>query len=312
MLFVCISGVFAQTPNYPVKPIKIISPYVPGGGNDTLARILSDRLAERFGIRVLVENRPGANTIVGTEYVVNQPADGYTLILLPNSFATNAGFYPKLPYDPLADFSPIAQIAQSPQLLVAHPSFPAKSAADLVRLAKGNREPIIFGSSGNGSMGHLAGMLFSDMTGSRLAHVGYKGASQAMTEVSGGHIPLVMTSILAALPHTKSGRLRIIGLTSAKRSDALPDIPTISEAGVRGYEAVLWYGMLARANTPETIVKRINSELGVVLKNNQVTQLLTAQAVEPHHSSSEQFSALIKGELQKWSKLIRKSGVQLE
>ena len=312
MLFVCISGVFAQTQNYPVKPIKIISPYVPGGGNDTLARILSDRLAERFGIRVLVENRPGANTIVGTEYVVNQPADGYTLILLPNSFATNAGFYPKLPYDPLADFSPIAQIAQSPQLLVAHPSFPAKSAADLVRLAKGTREPIIFGSSGNGSMGHLAGMLFSDMTGSRLAHVGYKGASQAMTEVSGGHIPLVMTSILAALPHTKSGRLRILGLTSAKRSDALPDIPTISEAGVRGYEAVLWYGMLARANTPEPIVKRINSELGVVLKNNQVTQLLSAHAVEPHHSSPEQFSALIKGELQKWSKLIRKSGVQLE
>lgn len=303
-------GAYAQ--QYPTRPVRFISPYPPGGGNDTLSRILADKLGELLGQRIIVENRPGANTIVGTELVAKSQPDGYTLILLPNSFATNPSFYPKLPYDTARDFAPVGQIAQSPQMLVAHPSVPARTLKELLALAKAKPGQLSYGTSGNGSTGHLATVLLSMMTGVELVHVPYKGTAPAVNDLLGGHIPLMTSSMLATLPHVRAGRLRIIALTTARRSKAIPEVPTIAESGVPGYEATLWYGMLAPARTPDAIIKRVNSELATVLKHPEVVEKLSTQAVEPHHTSPDQFAALIRTELAKWSKVISASGVKAD
>jgi tripartite-type tricarboxylate transporter receptor subunit TctC len=297
---------------YPARAIRIISPYPAGGGNDTLLRILGEKLGEQFGQRIIVDNRPGANTIVGTEILVKAPPDGYTFILVPNSFATNPSFYPKLPYDTMKDVTPVGQIAQSPQMIVAHPSVPVRTLKALLALAKAKPGELSYGTSGNGSTGHLAGTLLSMMTGVQLTHVAYKGTAPAVNELVGGHIPLMVSSMISTLPHVRAGKLKIIALTTAKRSQAIPEVPTIAESGVPGYDATLWYGILAPARTPEPIVKRMNAELGATLKDAGIVEKLSTQAVEPHHTSPEQFTALIRNELAKWSKLIRASGVKAD
>jgi tripartite-type tricarboxylate transporter receptor subunit TctC len=301
----------AAAQQYPSKPIRYISPYPAGGGNDTLLRILADKVGEQMGERIIVENRPGANTIIGTEFLVKSPPDGYTFLLIPNTFATNPAFYPKLPYDSTRDVTPIAQVALSPQMIVSHPSFPARTVKELVALAKARPTELTYGSSGHGSIGHLAGLLFSMMTGAQLTHVPYKGTAPAVNELVGGHIPLMFSSMISTLPLVRNGKLKIIALTTAKRSKALPNVPTIAES-VPGYDATLWYGILAPAHTPEAIVKRMNAELGTALRNPGVVEKLSAQAVEPHHTSPEQFAALIRSELGKWEKVIRTSGVKAQ
>jgi tripartite-type tricarboxylate transporter receptor subunit TctC len=295
---------------YPSKPIRFISPYPAGGGNDTLSRIIGDKLGEQVGQRVIVDNRPGANTIVGTELLVKSAPDGYTFILLPNSFATNPSFYPKLPYDTMKDVAPVAQVAQSPQMIVAHPSVPAKTLKELLALAKATPGTLSYGTSGNGSVGHLAGALLTMMTGVKFTHIAYKGTAPALQDLIGGHIPLNFSSMIATLPHVRSGKLKIIAITTAKRAKAIPDVPTFAESGVPGYEATLWYGILAPARTPEPIVKRMNAELATVLKNPDVIEKLSSQAVEPYHTSPEQFAALIRAEFAKWSKVISTSGMK--
>ena len=300
----------ALAQQYPVKPIRYISPYPAGGGNDTLLRILADKVGEQIGQRIIVDNRPGANTIVGTELMVKSPPDGYTFLLIPNTFATNPAFYPKLPYDTAKDVAPVAQVAQSPQMIVAHPSFPAKTLKELLAMARAKPGALTYGTSGNGSIGHLAGLLLTSMTGVQLTHVAYKGTAPAVNELVGGHIPLMVSSMISVLPQVRSGKLKIIALTTAQRAKALPDVPTIAESGVPGYEATLWYGILAPARTPETLVKRMNAELGAALRSPEVVEKLSTQAVEPHHTSPEQFAALIRNELGKWDKVIRTSGVK--
>jgi tripartite-type tricarboxylate transporter receptor subunit TctC len=294
---------------YPSKTVRFISPYPPGGGNDTLLRILGDKLGEQMGQRVIVDNRPGANTIVGTELLVKSAPDGYTFILIPNTFATNPGFYPKLPYDTARDFAPVGQIAQSPQMIVAHPSVPVKTLKELLALAKAKPGALSYGTSGNGSTGHLAGLLLSMMTGVQITHVAYKGTGPAVNELIGGHIPLMVSSMLATLPHVRTGKLKIVALTTAKRSAALPDVPTIAET-VPGYDATLWYGILAPAKTADSLIRRMSAELGTALKNPDVVEKLSRQAVEPYHTTPEQFAALIRGELAKWTKVISASGVK--
>ncbi len=310
--FAALHGAGSYAQQYPVKAIRFISPYPAGGGNDTLLRILGDKLGEQMGQRVIVDNRPGANTIVGTELLVKSPPDGYTFILLPNSFATNPSFYPKLPYDTMKDLAPVGQIAQSPQMIVAHPSMPARTLRQLIALSKAQPGVLSYGTSGNGSTGHLAGVLLSMMTGLQLTHVPYKGTAPAVNELIGGHIPLMISSMIATLPHVRSGKLKIIALTTAKRSPAIPEVPTIAESGAPGYDATLWYGILAPARTPEAIVKRMNAELTAVLKSPDIVEKLATQAVEPHPTSPEQFAALIRSELEKWSKVIRASGVKAD
>jgi tripartite-type tricarboxylate transporter receptor subunit TctC len=310
LVAVCVLSANAQ--QYPSKPIRFISPYPAGGGNDTLSRILSDKVGEQMGQRIIVDNRPGANTIVGTELLVKSAPDGYTFILVPNSFATNPSFYPKLPYDSTSDVTPIGQIAQSPQMIVAHPAVPVRNLKELLALAKAKPDLLSYGTSGNGSTGHLAGVLLSMMTGVQLTHVAYKGTAPAVNELIGGHIPLMISSMISTLPHVRSGKLKVIALTTAKRSQAIPEVPTIAESGVPGYDATLWYGMLAPPRTPDNIVKRMNAELATALKNADLVQKLSTQAVEPHHTSPEQFAALIRAELAKWSKVIRTSGVKAD
>jgi tripartite-type tricarboxylate transporter receptor subunit TctC len=296
---------------YPTRPVRFISPYPAGGGNDTLLRLLGEKLGEQIGQRIIVDNRPGANTIVGTELLAKSPADGYTFILIPNSFATNPSFYPKLPYDTVKDFAPVAQVAQSPQMIVAHPSVPARTLKELLALAKAKPGELAYATSGNGSTGHLAGLLLSAMTGVKLTHVAYKGTAPAVNELVGGHIPLMISSMLATLPQVRAGKLRIIALTTARRSPALPDVATMAES-VPGYDATLWYGILAPGRTPEGIIKRMNLELATTLRNVDIVEKLSTQAVEPHHSSPEQFAALIRSELTKWSRVITASGVKAD
>jgi tripartite-type tricarboxylate transporter receptor subunit TctC len=310
ILLACSPFGAAHAQQYPAKPIRYISPYPAGGGNDTLLRILADKVGEQMGQRIIVDNRPGANTIVGTEALVKSAPDGYTFLLIPNTFATNPGFYPKLPYDTAKDVTPVAQVALSPQMIVSHPSFPAKTMKELLALAKARPRELTYGTSGNGSIGHLAGLLLTMMTGAQLTHVAYKGTAPAVNELVGGHIPLMISSMIATLPQVRSGKLRMIAITTAKRAKALPDVPTIAESGVPGYEATLWYGILAPARTPEPIIRRMNAELGTALKAPDVVEKLSTQAVEPHHTSPEQFGTLIRSELAKWEKVIRTSGVK--
>ncbi|MGZ5120156.1 MAG: Bug family tripartite tricarboxylate transporter substrate binding protein [Burkholderiales bacterium] len=306
----CAGAVHAQ--QYPARPIRFISPYPAGGGNDTLLRIIGEKLGDQVGQRIIVDNRPGANTIVGTELLVKSAPDGYTFILVPNSFATNPSFYPKLPYDTTKDVATVGQIAQSPQMIVAHPSVPVKTVKDVLAMAKTKPDVLSYGTSGNGSTGHLAGVLLSMMTGVQLTHVAYKGTAPAVNELVGGHIPLMISSMLATLPHVRSGKLKIIALTTGKRSQAIPEVPTIAESGVPGYDATLWYGILAPARTPDAIIKRMNAELATTLKSADVAEKLSTQAVEPHQTSPEQFASLIRDELAKWSKVIRASGVKAD
>ena len=310
MLAFCAVTVHAQ--QYPTRPIRFISPYPPGGGNDTLLRLLGEKLGEQVGQRIIVDNRPGANTIVGTELLAKSPPDGYTFILVPNSFATNPSFYPKLPYDTAKDFAAVGQVAQSPQMIVAHPSVPARTLKELLALARAKPGELAYGTSGNGPTGHLAGLLLSNMAGVRLTHVAYKGTAPAVNELVGGHIPLMVSSMLATLPQVRAGKLRVIAITTGRRSPAIPDVPTIAESGVPGYDATLWYGILAPAKTPEALVKRMNAELATTLKNADVVEKLSTQAVEPHHTTPEKFAALIRSEVAKWSKVITAAGVKTD
>ena len=312
LLLATLTGGVAHAQQYPVKSIRFISPYPPGGGNDTLSRIIADKMGEQLGQRVIVDNRPGANTIVGTELLAKSLPDGYTFALVPNTFATNPGFYPKLPYDSLRDFAPVGQVAQSPQTLVVHPSLPVRTLKDLLALAKSKPGQLSYGSSGTGSVGHLAMLLLTTMTGVPFLHVPYKGTIIVMSDVMGGHIPLTMSSMLTTLPQVRAGKLRIIAITSAQRVKAIPDVPTVAESGVPGYEMTLWYGFIAPARTPDAILKRVNSELAVALKHPDVIEKLSSQAVEPSPTSPEQFGKLIRTELEKWTKVIRATGIKLE
>ena len=293
---------------YPSRPIRMISPYPPGGGNDTLSRLLGEKLFERLGQRVVVDNRPGANTIVGTEMLAKAAPDGHTLIILPNSFVTNPSFYHTLPYDSVRDFAPVGLLAISPQMWVAHPTLGVKTVKELIALAKAKPRYYAYASSGNGSTGHLAGVLFNMMTGTELIHVAYKGTAPAVTELLGGHVPLMMSSMLATLPHVRAGKLNILAVTTSKRCAAIPEVPTMAEAGVPGYEATLWYGMLAPGRTPPAIIRRLNAELGKIMEQPDLIEKLSSQGVEPYFSTPEAFTARIRDEIPKWAKVAAAAG----
>ena len=312
VLLAALIGSTAHAQQYPARSIRFISPFPPGGGNDTLSRIVGDKLGEQIGQRIIVDNRPGANTIVGTEALAKSGPDGYTIALLPNTFATNPSFYPKLPYDTLKDFTAVGQVAQSPQMLLVHPSLPAKTLKELLALAKAKPGQLSYGTSGSGSVGHLATQLLTNMTGVPFVHVPYKGTAASVQDLLGGHIPLMMSSMLGTLPHVRAGRLRIIAITTAQRAKAIPEVPTIAEAGVPGYEATLWYGFVAPARTPEAILRRLNTELATALKHPDVIEKLSTQAVEPFHTSPEQFGTLIRTEYDKWARVIKAGGIKTD
>jgi tripartite-type tricarboxylate transporter receptor subunit TctC len=298
---------------FPVKPVRLIVPYPPGGGSDTIARPLAQKLSESYGQQVIVDNRGGAGVNVGMEMAAKAPPDGYTLAFaLTAQLAVNPGLYRKLPYDPAKDYEPISLIASGPYLLVVHPSLPVKSVKDLVALARSRPGQLAYASSGNGSGGHLAAELMKSLAKIDLVHIPYKGGGPALVDVLAGQVQILFAPPASSAQHIQAGKLRSLGVTTAKRSASLPDVPTLAEAGVPGYDSGVWYGVLAPVNTPRDIVMRHHGELVKALNAPDYRKLLVANAIDPIGSSPEELGRFIRSEIAKWAKVIRDAKVQVD
>ena len=305
----CASSVPAHAQSFPAKLVKIISPYSPGGLGDLLPRAIAPGLTATLGQPVIVENRPGASQIIGMQAAAKSPADGYTLVFgSVTSLALNPGVHSNLPYDPVRDFAPVALCVTTPLYLVVHPSVPARSVKELIALAKARPGSITFGSGGTGSSNHLAGELFKSLARVDLLHVPYKGAGPAMVDVMAGHVALMFGA--AGLAEAKAGKVRVLGVTSAKRSVTAPELPTLIEAGVPGYEATIWFGLLAPAGTPAAIVSRLSQAIGIALAQPRVREQFTTLDITP--STPEAFAALIAREIPKWRKVIQSARITVE
>ena len=298
---------------YPAKPIRMIVAYPPGGGTDIVGRVVAQKLGEALGQAVVVENRGGASGNIGTELAARAAPDGYTILMgnvAPN--AINVSLFKNLPFDPVADFAPVTLVASTPNILVVHPSTPARTVKEVIALAKAKPGTLNFASAGVGSSSHLAGELFRILAGADIVHVPYKGAGPAMVDVLSGQVQLYFATMPAAMPHVKSGKLAPVAVTSARRSPALPDIPTIAESGVSGYEASTWYGLLAPARTPGAAVARLHQGVVKILADAAVREKLADQGFEPVGDSPGEFAAYIKSEIAKWGKVIRDAGIRPE
>jgi tripartite-type tricarboxylate transporter receptor subunit TctC len=297
---------------YPSKPIRIIVPLAAGGPTDVLARSISQRITDSWGQTVVIDNRPGANTNIGTLAVAKSPPDGYTLLMTVNNLTINPSVYQELPFDPLKDFSPISAFATSPLILVVHPSVTARSVKELIALVRRKPREMLFGSPGTGSAPHLAGELFNTLAGVKMVHVPYKGITTATTDLVSGQIALMLPGSPIALPLAKAGRLRALATTGARRTDAAPELPTIAEAALPGYEVSLWYGLLAPANTPQPLIERLHAEINRIIALPAIREQWAALGAEPVSSNPGQFAAFLKQDIVKWQKVIRESGIRLE
>jgi tripartite-type tricarboxylate transporter receptor subunit TctC len=302
----------ALAQSYPTKPIRMIVPFAPGGGTDVIARLLATQMSQSIGRQVLVDNRAGANAIIGTEIVARAPADGYTVLFVSSPHSINPGLYPKLPYDTLKDFAPVSQAASSPYVLVVHASLPVKNVRDLIALAKARPGQIDYGSGGSGSSAHLAAELFKDMAGIDLREIPYKGAGPALAAVVGGEAALVFGNALTVKPHIQSGRVRALGIASAQRSVAAPELPTIAESGVPGYRADAILGMLAPAKTPRPVIELLNAEVHKAMRAPEMTERMKSLGVDVALTTPEGFGQVIESEMQRWGKLIRKLGLKID
>ena len=302
---------FAQ-PAYPSKPVRIISIFAPGGGNDVICRLVAQQLTERLKQQVIVENRVGANGIVGTEAVARAAPDGYTFTLIPSGHTVNASMYKKLPFDSLKDFTPITLAGSGPLVLAVHPSLPVKNVKDLIALAKSRPGQLTYVSSGIGASGHLAGALFDTMTGTKMEHIPYKGMSLAVSDLMGGQVSMTFGTSLSVIPHVRTGRLRALAVTGAQRSPALPGLPTIAESGVLGYEAGLWYGFVGPARMPPEIVQRLNAEIVAILAQPDTREKLASQGLDARSSTPEEFARIIASDIVRWAAVVQKLGLQAE
>jgi tripartite-type tricarboxylate transporter receptor subunit TctC len=296
---------------YPTRPIRLIVPFAPGGNADIQGRYMAERLTEALGKQVVVDNRPGANAMIGTALVAKAPADGYTMLLVAPGHAVNPGVS-KLPYDTLKDLQAISLIGSTPLLFVAHPGVSANSVKELIALAKTRPGALNFGSSGNGSPANLAGALLNLMAGIQLVHVPYKGTAQATIDVIGGQIQLAFPSMTSVLPHVKAKRLKAYSITAARRSPLAPGLPTMSEAGVPGYQASIWNGLLVPAGTPMPIVTRLNQTVVDLLKSREAGEHYASIGAEVLYSSPAEFDAFIRSEMTKWAKVIRDAGIRID
>jgi tripartite-type tricarboxylate transporter receptor subunit TctC len=312
-LFMAASAVegAAQTP-YSVKPVRLVVPTAAGGGADFIARLITPKLSERLGQQVIIDNRPGAGSIIGSEVVAKAPADGYTLLLGFIALATNPMMYKKVPYDVQRDFSPITLAVSSPHVLVVHPSLPVHSVKELIALARRRPGELNYASAGIGTGPHLAMELFMSMAKVKIVHIQYKGSAPAVTDVVAGHVPIMAASILTGIPHVRSGRMRALGVTSLKRTSAAPNIPSIAEAGVPGYEMTQWYGILAPERTPRDIVARLQGDFSHVLQLPDVKERLVANGADPVGSTSEEFEKFIQSQTDMWAKVGREAGIKPE
>ena len=297
--------------NYPSKPVRIVVPYGPGGITDRLARLVGQRLSATWGQPVIIENRPGAGTNLGSELVANANADGHTLLWAGIANTVGPALYAKLPYDPIKDFAWVTNIAKVPVLLVSHPSFPARNAKELITLAKAKPGTLAFGTAGIATSGHLAGELFKTAAGVDMTHVPYKGSSQALIDNLSGQVPLYFGAMASPMPHVKSGRLRAIAVTTLKRSSALPDVPTLDEQGLKGFETATWYGVAAPAGTPKEIVKKLHAEIVRIIKLPEVRERLASEGADFVGDTPEELTAFVKSEIAKWAKVVKQAGMKV-
>ena len=298
---------------YPQRPIRFLIPQSPGGASDTVGRIVAQRIAERLGQQIVVDNRAGATGNIGHELVAFAPSDGYTMLLTAPNLVTSPSLFPKLAYDPVRDFTPITQMTLSPNVWIVHPAFAARTMKELIDIARVKPGAIDFASSGLASTQHLAGELLNVLTGIRLAHVPYKGGGPALIDLLAGRLQVMASTLPSAVPHIKSGKARALAVTSLKRASALPEVPTVAEAAqLPGYEASTWQGLLFPRATPAKIVDRVNKEVAGVLEEPQVRSRLNDLGYETVASSSVEFGAFIKAELAKWAKVIKSAGIKLE
>jgi tripartite-type tricarboxylate transporter receptor subunit TctC len=300
---------FAQT--YPSKPVRIIVPFAPGGGSDLAGRLVAAKLTERMGAQFIVENRPGAGSNLGAELAVKAPADGYTLLLISASYTVNPSVY-KLSFDPINDITPIIQISGGPYVIAVHPSVRANTLAELVQLAKKEPEKLAYGSSGNGSIMHVASEYFLDSAKIKVLHVPYKGTGPAVADTIGGQVQLVFGAVPVTLPHVKAGRLRALAVTTDKRIAAAPDLPTVAESGYPGYEVTNWHGLVGPKGLPRDIVERLNREIGQVVLGEEMKKSLAADGLEPAGGSSARFAEILKNEMARWGKVVQQAGIKIE
>ena len=301
---------FAQT--YPSKPIRIVVPYPPGGFNDTLGRTLAAKFTESWGQPAVVENKPGGNTLIGSDFVAKSAPDGYTLLVVAFPFSVVPSLFKTMPYDTVKDFAPVILAATSPNLLVVNPQLPVKSVGELVALAKAKPGTLSYASTGNGSSNHISMELFKTLAGVDIVHIPYKGSAPAVTDLLGGQVMLMFDNVPNVLPQVKAGRLRALGTSGAQRSALAPDVPTVAEAGVPGYELMVWFGLVAPAGTPREVVQKLNAEVAKILAMPDVRERFMAQGVEPLGSTPEQFGEHIRAQMAKWSKVVRDAGVKAE
>ncbi len=304
-------GALAQS--YPSKPITLVVPFTVGGTTDILARLVGQQLSERLKQRVIVENRPGAGANIGTAQVARAAPDGYTLLMgTIGTHAINQSLYKNLTFDPIKDFAPVTRVAMVPNVLVVNPSLPVKSVQELIAYGKANPGKLTFASAGSGSSIHLSGELFKSMTGVNMLHVPYKGSSPAVTDLIGGQVTTMFDNLPSSMPHIKSGKLRAVAVTSAKRSPSLPDVPTVAEAGLSGYEATSWFGILAPAGTPAPIINQLNTQIVQALSDPEVRKQMAEQGAEPHPEKPDEFAAFIGSETAKWAKVVKDSGATVD
>ncbi len=304
------SAAIAQ--QYPTKPVRAIVPYPPGGGTDIMSRAICAKLSEAWGMQVVVDNRGGGGTIIGTEIASRAPADGYTLLITSPSFVINPATRAKLPYDTVKDFQPVTQFASQPYVLALHPRVAARDVKEFIALARAKPDALNFGSTGVGSGSHLAGELFKYMTGTGLTHIAYKGMGPAIADLLGGQTQFVFAAILPVSPHVRSGRLRALAVSTSKRSAALPDLPTIAEAGVPGYAANSWSGLFAPTGTPRAIVEKLNTDIVKILHQSDTRERLAADGAEPAGTPIAEFEVFIRNELAKWTKVIKAAGIRVQ
>ncbi len=313
-LFCACATAAAQTPDasrFPTKPIRLIVPFPPGGSNDILGRFLAQKMSDRLGQQTIVDNRAGADGIIGTELAARAPADGHTLVIVSTSYTMNPAIH-KLPYDPVKSLAPISLIASGGNVIAVHPSLPIKTVKELIAVAKAKPGQLRYASSGIGGFNHFGGELFNTMAGVKLVHIPYKGGGPAMLDVMSGQVEMTFCTLIQALPHMRSGKLKALGVGSARRSPLLPEVPTIAESGVPGYDGTIWWGVLGPAGIPGAIVTRLNTEIGVILRDPEMGKRLVAEAAEPVIETPEAFGKLIVNDIGKWSSVAKQAGLRAE
>ena len=311
-VLLALSAPLCQAQNYPSKPIRFLVAFPPGGTSDILARTIGQKLAESLGVQVVVDNRPGAGGNIGAEAAAKSPPDGYTIFMGTTSQAISVSLYSKLNYNLLTDFAPITQAVNYANMLVVHPSLPVKSVKELIALAKARPGQLNYGTAGNGTPPHMTGELFKSYTGVNIQHVPYKGGAPAIADLLGGQITIMFDNVPPLLPHVQAGKMRPLAVTSLKRINVLRDVPTLDEAGLKGFDSVAWNGVLAPAGMPREIIVKLNAEIVRILNLPDVRERLSSQGADPVGSTPEQFATWIRSEVQKWAKVVRDSGARVD